>query len=387
LVELIEGAERFMLGPESDIVHRKALSVRHFLMGLQHKLRGDSENEMSSYEVAVEIFPENASAHRCLAGMLEKKGRRAEAMKQYRIAADLYDAQVPEKESKFGMDPADYHKIGVTHADNWKIAVERNPIPSAYKNLADALRDIGRLDEAVAAYKKAVELDPNDVWLHYTLSKTLEKQGNQDEAKKCRQIFNDLVKPNSGAEVDKKRVAAIDHYLHGLVHSLDGKTDDQLLAFEKAVDADPDDYTLQKSLAELLEKKGRIDEAKEHYRIAADLCEAGDCKKKDVCEEIADLCQRMNETLARISQKVVENNPNSDAYTDLGVALRDIGRLDDAVAAMKKSIELRPTAIFAYYELAKTLEKQGNNDEAGKYMNIFRDSVQPKTAAEKEAAK
>ena len=186
---------------------------------------------------------------------------------------------------------------------------------------------------------------------------------------------------------DKKRVAAIDHYLHGLLYSLDGKPDEELSAYEKAVESDPNDHTMRKRLAELLEKKGRIDEAKAYYRIAADLCDAGACRKKDVCDELSGLRQRADATLAKVCQKVVEKNPNSDAYHRLGVALCNLGRLDDAVAAMKKSVEMRPNAIFVYYELAKTLEKQGNNAEAGKYMKIFRDSVQPKTPAEKEAAK
>jgi tetratricopeptide (TPR) repeat protein len=164
---------------------------------------------------------------------------------------------------------------------------------------------------------------------------------------------------------DKKRVAAIDHFLHGLLYCLDGKHDEEMSAYENAVKSDPDNSIARKSLAKMLEKKGRNDEAKEHYRIAAVLDAA--------CVENR--------------KKEVELNPTADAYHYFGAALYSAGRLDEAVAAYMKTIELCPDDAIVYYQLAKTLKKQGKNDEAKKYGQIFRDMNSARAQPAKPEAK
>jgi protein O-mannosyl-transferase len=54
----------------------------------------------------------------------------------------------------------------------------------AYLNLADALAITGRTSEAVTAYKKVLELEPNDAGAHFNLAATLLQSGNRDDATK-----------------------------------------------------------------------------------------------------------------------------------------------------------------------------------------------------------
>jgi superkiller protein 3 len=61
----------------------------------------------------------------------------------------------------------------------------------------------------------------------------------------------------------------------------------------------------------------------------------------------------------------IEYNPNDSlAYQNLGVALKNYGKLDDAIAAHRKATELDPSNAAAYVNLASTLLDQGKLDEA-----------------------
>ncbi|WP_315688813.1 glycosyltransferase [Limnospira sp. PMC 1306.21] len=55
----------------------------------------------------------------------------------------------------------------------------------AYQNLGEALEKLGRFDEAIAAYRRAVELKPEAAWSYVNLSRVLRQVGRVDEAEKA----------------------------------------------------------------------------------------------------------------------------------------------------------------------------------------------------------
>ncbi len=59
-------------------------------------------------------------------------------------------------------------------------SIRNTPPPTATS--ADALRDQNKLDEAIAAYNKAIELDPNFAIAHYDLGMALKAKGDLDRA-------------------------------------------------------------------------------------------------------------------------------------------------------------------------------------------------------------
>jgi tetratricopeptide (TPR) repeat protein len=61
--------------------------------------------------------------------------------------------------------------------------VQRKPdYPEAHNNLGNALKDQGRLDEAVACYREALRLQPNYAVAHSNLGVALMEQGQLAEA-------------------------------------------------------------------------------------------------------------------------------------------------------------------------------------------------------------
>ena len=55
-------------------------------------------------------------------------------------------------------------------------------VPSVHKNLGVLLADKGRLDEAVAHLRQALELRPVDADAHYTLGEALLRRGDFEPA-------------------------------------------------------------------------------------------------------------------------------------------------------------------------------------------------------------
>ena len=65
----------------------------------------------------------------------------------------------------------------------YRRAIEQNPqFYGAYQNLGETLGKLGRLDKAVEMYGKAIELKPSSGWLHQELGLLLEKFGEEEEA-------------------------------------------------------------------------------------------------------------------------------------------------------------------------------------------------------------
>ncbi|MEG4311021.1 MULTISPECIES: tetratricopeptide repeat protein [unclassified Microcoleus] len=63
----------------------------------------------------------------------------------------------------------------------YRRAIEQNPqFYGAYQNLGETLGKLGRLDQAVEMYRKSIELKPSASWLHQELGLLLERLKQND---------------------------------------------------------------------------------------------------------------------------------------------------------------------------------------------------------------
>ena len=62
--------------------------------------------------------------------------------------------------------------------------VERES-PAFHNNLGNVFKEQGKLDEAAACFRRALELNPDFVGAHSNLGNVLEEQGRLDEAVAC----------------------------------------------------------------------------------------------------------------------------------------------------------------------------------------------------------
>ena len=161
-------------------------------------------------------------------------------------------------------------KEAVAH---FRRALEIKPdCEDALNNLGNILADAGRFDEAIAYYRKALELKPNHPLYHTDLGATLVRRGQIEEA--------------------------MTHY-------------------REALAAEPNFALAHNNLGAALAGRGEADEAIGHYR------------------------------------KALEINPDyAAAHNNLGLALADRGEFDEAIPHFEQAVKLRPD----YVDAARNLQ-------------------------------
>ncbi len=179
----------------------------------------------------------------------------------------------------------------------YRKALEIKPdFAEAHNNLGNALTSCGRPDEAIAYLRKALEFKPDFADAHYNLGNALASRGQPDEA---------IAEYQKALEIDPDYAEA--HYNIGTVLAKRGLSDEAIAEYQKALEIRPDYAKAHYNLGNSLAGRGRPDEAIVHYRKALQI-------KPDYAE----------------------------AYNNLGVSLGGSGRFDAAIAHFNKALELNP---------------------------------------------
>jgi len=168
----------------------------------------------------------------------------------------------------------------------WKKALELAPEdPRGHNNLGVALVESGRFDEAIVEYRRSIELNPNSSQTHNNLGSALAEKGDMEDA---------------------------------------------LPEFQKAVQLNPDNAAAHINLGNALATEtGRLEEA-----------------------------------IGELTQGVELAPGAANGHNGLGVALAKAGRLEDAVIHMEKAISLAPQAVDYHYNYGRILAAKGSLPEA-----------------------
>jgi adenylate cyclase len=101
-------------------------------------------------------------------------------------------------------------------------AIRLDPYPSAvtFRQLARCYRNVGRYEEAVTAYKKALQKNPDDIFSHINLAWTYIKMSREEEAraeaKEVIRINPKFSLANYAKSIHSKDQASADEYIEGL---------------------------------------------------------------------------------------------------------------------------------------------------------------------------
>ena len=130
----------------------------------------------------------------------------------------------------------------------------------AHNNLGLALAARGHNDEAIAHYRKALEITPDYALAHNNLGNALAQRGQIDEA---------IAHYQKAVGVQSHYADA--HYNLGNALALRGQTDDAIAHFKRAIEITPDNSQAHINLGLLLAGRGQIDEAIAHYRKSLEI--------------------------------------------------------------------------------------------------------------------
>ena len=188
----------------------------------------------------------------------------------------------------------------------------------AYLELGKSCRGQGRLAEAEAALKKALELDPQ----------------------------------NSCARIEL-----------GALYEDRSKFVEATAEFEAATVLEPNNSGVHCQLGRIYRRQGRVSEAEAASRKAREL----DPENGWVRFELGAFCQdqgKFGEAAAEFERAVALNGGNGWVYCQLGRLYHKQGRASEAEAALRKALELDPHDISARIELSALYEGQGKLAEA-----------------------
>ena len=178
-----------------------------------------------------------------------------------------------------------------------------SPNPSAvrflayhYYNLGNAAKDAGHFDEAIARYRRSLELDPGSSLTHNNLGMAIQNSGHVDEA---------IAEYIRAVQLQPGNANARNNL--GVALAAIGRADEAVQQLTESVRLDPNNAGAHNNLGALLFRQGKFTEAIPEYTEAVRL------------------------------------SPGSPAVLDnLGDALARAGRGEEAGAAFRRALQLNP---------------------------------------------
>ncbi len=140
-----------------------------------------------------------------------------------------------------------------------------------------------------------------------------------------------------------------------------GKLDDAIIALEKALLVSPENKEIILTLSRLYIGKGKLLKALELINSATNLKIDPDALMQEA--NIYMLLNRFEEAEAKL-REALQYGERSPIYNNLGVVLLQLRRGNEAIQALKKSIDLDPNNINTYLNLVTFYESQGDLDGA-----------------------
>ena len=176
----------------------------------------------------------------------------------------------------------------------------------------------GQYEDAVAEYRRALDLSPGYSKAYNNMGLSLEELGRDEEARNA-----------YTAAVDKNPSNAVARNNLGAYLSRRGDLEAAADEFARAVELDPGMYQAHMNLGTALAKSGDLEAAERHYRSA-----------------------------------LAVNPGLKEAWNALGVVLDETGRHGEAIAAYTRAVALDPAFSQARNNLGIVLAKTGQYEEA-----------------------
>ncbi len=230
------------------------------------------------------------------------------------------------------LDPYSFLRAGLAneHTGNHELAerayrrgLELSPNdPELHNALGWTLFQQGRSEEAVAEYQRALATDPKLVKSHNNMALALVDLGRLEEAASHTRRRSQL-EPKAEIYSDL-----------GFTKARMGRTEEARADYQKALELDPNCASAHLNLAVTYVQAGQLGEAESHYREA------------------------------------LRAKPSAETHNGLGYVLARQGRTDEAVAEYRQAIDSDAKFTPAYNNLAAALAKQGKLEEAAHYYEL-----------------
>jgi tetratricopeptide (TPR) repeat protein/serine/threonine protein kinase len=303
------------------------------------------DEALAECQKALRLDKDMPDAHRTLSTVLKAKGELDEAIKECQVALRLKE-DFAEAHNDLGNVLSDKGDEDGAIVEYRKAIRLKNPYPEAHYNLAGSVRVKGRLDEAIGEYREAILQKPNYAKAYNDLGCALDDKGQKEEAIAAYQ-----------EAVRLKKDFADPHYNLGIALMDTGRTEEAIAEYRKAIHLKKNDGRPHNNLGIALLKKGELDEAITIFREAIRI------KKKYEEDHNGVAAAKLTE-----AQRAKWLLSYAGAHSALGAALRAKGELDQAIAACREAIRIKPDFAEVHNNLGVALaDKHLLNEAIGEY--------------------
>ena len=229
----------------------------------------------------------------------------------------------------------------------------------------------GNYPGAVRAYRRGLEVEPENVELLNSLGFSLFQQGKSDEA---------IIALEKALEVDPQHSKAHNNMALASIDLGELEIAEAHYRESLAIEPQPAIYN---DLGFVMERQGLPDEAVEFYRKAIEL----DPKSASAHANLAGTLARAGRFAdsERHFEAALAIEPSTSIHMGLAYVQAQQGRPDEAAASLRSAIEAEPTNAVAYDRLAKLQLDQGEVEEAAAtYQRLVRQ--RPSAAAHRALA-
>ncbi len=288
----------------------------YFVTGHAYRRLGELTKAAEEFRRAGELKPDSYDARYNLGYVLARTGNVDEAIQQLEAAKKL-NPHAPEAPYELGLlfkkkgEPqrAEEELRAFHEAERWS---ERGRTAQLLVAKGNDLLLKGDAKAALAVYREALELEPNNAKMHYNLGLALEKLGSREEEERELEKTVEL-DPN----LDEARNQL------GILLMADGKVSEAEREFKAAILINPTYAEADNNLGTLYGRQGKSSEA------------------------------------ATLFRQAIQNNPQyAQAYVNLGVTLASEGKYTEAKQQLEQALRVEPnnsTALTALKMLkAKT---------------------------------
>jgi tetratricopeptide (TPR) repeat protein len=246
------------------------------------------------------------------------------------------------------LEPIIYRRTGWT----FKPPARRERSAAFWNNRGVSLDSLGRHDEAIACFKKALDIEPDDAMTHNNVGVALHAKGDLEGA---------IAEYRTAIRLQPESAGM--HYNLGVELEAKGDLDDAIAEYRMTIRLQPDFADAHASLGVALKARGDLDGAIAEYRAAIRLqpdCAEAHSKLGHALKGRGDL----DGAIAEFRTAIGIQPDYAPAYNNLAVALAETGDLDGAIAQFRTAIRLQPGSASAHHNLGGVLAHHGNLDDA-----------------------
>jgi tetratricopeptide (TPR) repeat protein len=320
------------------------------------------DQAIAEYEKIISLEPKDVEDRMVLGQLYTVKHEPQKAEEQFKTA----QAIEPDSEDVVLNLARLYAESGdVEHAAKVVEAVPESDRTSKMEFALGAAYDqMKRPKDAIAAYKRAIDIEPGDVRTMGALAQALLTDDQLDAAMK---EYQEL------ADADPDDTGTLIHI--GEIQRRQGKYEDALATVRKAIKKEPDNLEAGYNEGLLLDVLGRYDEAAQVYEHMVDLTShangAYTSEEKNnrgiFLERLGAIYHEQNKVDQAVAayQKMIDMGGDSvlRGYQGEVDSYRDAKQFDKAVEISRKAVEANPKANDLKLMLAGELADQGKVDE------------------------